>query len=362
MRRLGLSIGCSLLCMNVFAQMDFPKLGFDAACEKAKAEGKFVFVKCYASWCRSCMSHPRLLVANEDVRTYLHDRYVCVGLDIKEVEGKIFSERFAVKGHPAYMVLSTDGRLLYRKTGLPGFNWAFVREMERQVNESIAFYLERRYVAGERDADFVTRYAIALKKAGDTIRAREVATDFLNLLTDEERTSAACWPIYEDAELSPAGSGNMSYLLRRVPQFRQRVGVDKVNARLVTLFETRLEDILRGRNRNVSMAEVEEVEKLLDAYELPNVDWLRDYGTLAKAMLAGDTATALTACRKVFVGMSDEKLHDLYFYPLTTLKGKWTEEQKEELAKLTTELVAQVRDETLEKSLNDFVKEMLPNL
>lgn len=210
--------------------------------------------------------------------------------------------------------------------------------------------------------EFVTQYVTALKNAGNVARAREVATDFLNLLTDGERTSAACWPLYEDAELSPAGSGNALYLLRRVAQFRKGVGAEKVDARVASMLETQVEDILRGRNRDASAENVEAIEKLLDAYGLRDYGRLSACASLAKAMLTGDSAAALTACREAFVGMSDEKLSYLYFYPLTALKGKWTAEQKEELEKLTAELVAGARDEVLKSSLDGFAKGMLPNL
>lgn len=353
---------CMLLQLPAFAQTEFQKLSFDEALAAAKAEGKMVFVDCYTTWCGPCKMMTERVFPLKEVGDYLNGKFVCVKFDMEKGEGKELAAKYYVNSYPTFLVLTADGRQAHRLVGAVLDGGEFIRKVEDGLNENSIANLERRYAAGERGTEFVVRYVAALKGAGETARAREVATDFLNLLTDEERTSAACWPIYEDAELSPAGSGNMLYLLRRLPQFREGVGAEKVDARVGLLFETQLEDILRGRNRDASAENVEAIEKLLDAYGLRDYGRLSACASLAKAMLTGDAAAALTACREAFVGMSDEKLSYLYFYPLTALKGRWTKEQKKELEKLTAELVAQAQDEVLKSSLDGFAKGMLPNL
>lgn len=355
---------CMLLQLPALAQKgtEFRKLTFEEALAAAKEEGKMVFVDCYTTWCGPCKMMTEKVFPLKEVGDYLNGKFVCVKFDMEKGEGKELAAKYYVNSYPTFLVLTADGRQAHRLVGAVLDGGEFVRKVEDGLNENSIANLERRYAAGERGTEFVVGYVAALKGAGETARAREVATDFLNLLTDGERTSAACWPIYEDAELSPAGSGNALYLLRRVAQFREGVGAEKVNARVASMLETQVEDILRGRNRDASAENVGAIEKLLDVYGLQDYGRLSACVALAKAMLAGDSAAALTACREAFVGMSDEKLSYLYFYPLTALKGKWTAEQKEELEKLTAELVAGARDEVLKSSLDGFAKGMLPNL
>lgn len=358
--KLVLLIGYVLLVMSVFAQENLQESKFAKALAKAKMEGKFVFVKCYASWSRvGTLKGP---YDREDVENDLKNKYVYIALDAAKDEGKFFSEKFDIRKYPTYIVLSPEGKVLARLIGAWVINLGFVKMVEQQVNESVVFYLKRCYDAGNRDMDLVVQYVFALKKAGDIRRAQEVAMDLLNLLTDEERTSMVCWPIYEDAELSPVGSGNMFYLLRRVPQFRQSVGDEKVDARVFALFETQLENILCGQNSGATMADVESIENLLQIYQLQDVGFLLDYIDLSKAMLTGNTVAVLSVGRKMFVTMDDAKLSRLYFYPLMALKGKWTEEQKKELENLTTELITLVQSEELKCSLRNFVKEIWFNL
>lgn len=42
------------LMLPVFAQTNFQELSLEKALEKAKGEGKMVFIDCYTSWCGPC--------------------------------------------------------------------------------------------------------------------------------------------------------------------------------------------------------------------------------------------------------------------------------------------------------------------
>lgn len=70
-----------------------------------------------------------------------------------------------------------------------------------------------------------------------------------------------------------------------------------MNAKLAALFETRLEDILRGRNKNASLTEVEKIGQQLEACNLPGREDLSDYVVLAKAMIMKDAGQALPCAR-----------------------------------------------------------------
>ncbi len=142
--------------------------------------------------------------------------------------------------------------------------------------------------------------------------------------------------------------------MKHVEKFRQGVGVEKVDAAVARLFETQLEDILRGRNRNATLADVEGAEKLLESYHLTGQEHLNGYIALIKAMMAENTDETLRLCQEIYPKLSDEKISYLYFNPITTLGDKWDKNQKKELVALTKQLADQVEMSQLKHSLTSF--------
>ena len=150
------------------------------------------------------------------------------------------------------------------------------------------------------------------------------------------------------------GSGNMNYFLKHTEQFREGVGVEKVDKKLASLFDLQLEEIIRGKNATATLADVEDIQKTLDAYKLTGQDYLYEYIELIKGVKMGNTDKVLEMCKMVFPNMADEKIDYLYFMPLLSLKGKWNDKQKEELDTLTEQLAEQVEMSTLKASLRNF--------
>lgn len=68
--------------------------------------------------------------------------------------------------------------------------------------------------------------------SGNVGKARDIALDVMTSLEDWQKCMEPYWFIYEDYQLSPVGSGNLAYLLKHVEQFRQGVGVEKVDKNL----------------------------------------------------------------------------------------------------------------------------------
>lgn len=90
---------------------------------------------------------------------------------------------------------------------------------------------------GIRGMDFLLKYTKALIMACDLDKAKAVAQDIIGSLEDSQKCTGPYWFIYEDISLSPMGSGNMNYFLKHTEQFREGVGVEKVDKKLASLFD-----------------------------------------------------------------------------------------------------------------------------
>ena len=154
------------------------------------------------------------------------------------------------------------------------------------------------------------------------------------------------------------GSENINYLLSHVDNFRKGVGVEPVNIKLASMFETQLEDMIRGRNKTTDMADVEAIEKNLEACNLPGKDYLYDYVNLLKGMFSLDADATFAVFMKIFPTMEENKLSYLYFRPIIFLKDKWSERQKKKLIDLSLKLSLKVKNIVLRDGLKYFTEEI----
>lgn len=350
-----------LLCLagigSLSAQTDFQELSLEKALEKAKIENKLVFVDCYTSWCGPCKMMADKIFPLKEVGDYLNEKFVCVKYDMEKGEGQSHARKYQVSSYPTFLILQADGRLQHRIVGGSAGGNEFLERIEKALKGNSLPDLEERYRSGNRDLSFLTTYIQALTESAELEKARGITQELLVSLDGEEKRSPDYWFIYESRELSPVGSGNMIYLLKHVDKFREQIGKEKVDAVVAGLYEEELEEILRGRNRVATLADVEATEQQWNSYQLPE-GRLGDYFSLVKALMKEDTAEVLTLYLKMFPELSDEKISYLYFNPLAILKEKWNKKQKKELVELTRRIQEQVELDKLKISLGRFAEEI----
>lgn len=245
MKRLILLFCCLCLFIPTFAQTTFQELTLEGALEKAKTGNKYVFVDCYTSWCGPCKLMTENVFPSKTVGDYMNNRFVCVKFDMEKGKGIDIQRKYQIMSYPTFLVLKTDGTLLARIVGAILDEDKFIKRVDSVFMENSVIQLEGEYMAGNRKMDFLLRYIKALLASENTTKAKSIALDVITSLEDKQKCTEPYWFIYEDYRLSPVGSGNLAYLLKHVEQFRQGVGVERVDKRLGTLFALQLESILR---------------------------------------------------------------------------------------------------------------------
>ena len=350
------------MVISVFAQTDFQELTLKEALGKAKVENNYVFVGCYRVWCGPCKVMAEEVLPLKEVGNYMNKKFVCIKVDMEKSEGVDIARKYQVSAYPTFLVLKADGNLLHRVIGASATGEEFIRKVEVGFDENSASNLEEEYVAGNRDMNFLVKYIKALVKAYDIERARKISADVLTSLSDEEKCAESYWFIYENLDLSPVGSNNVAYLFKHIEQFRQKNGVEKVDSVVGNVFAVQLEDILRGRSKEITLEDVGAIENMLVSCRLKGQDYLDDYVALIKAVKMEKTDDVIKLYEKVFSKMDDGRIAYLYFSPIIMLKNKWDEKQKKTLCKLTKKIARGVKSIPIQSSLMSFANIALPQL
>lgn len=328
-----------LYSVLAFGQTNFQKLTLNEACEKAKAEGKMVFVDLYTSWCGPCKVMAADVFPNVQLGEFMNKHFVCVKYDTgAEEDGKNLEKKFNVQAYPTFLLLNTNQGLENQIVGATIDPLEFKKMVEEAMSASIAS-LGKQYGEGNREASFLTNYLQELLKAQMIREAQEVRAELFKVISDAEKSNREYWYIYDNQILSPICSEPMDFLFAHFDQFRESMGEEKVLERISMAFEMKLRDMIRGREK---MDDLDKVIKQMKPHHFSSRARLDVYVSLAQALRAAwadnknkeKIEKVLVLCEKEFPKIDGEDLVWFYFPVTIFITGSGTEEQYARVVKL----------------------------
>jgi len=104
------------------------------ALEKAKQEGKALFVDCYTSWCGPCQMMSKRVFPDKTVGDFMNPSFVSMKIDMEKGEGVELAKRWKVDSFPTYLVLDAQGEVVYTSRGAMPAE-AFIKQMEEGLTQ-----------------------------------------------------------------------------------------------------------------------------------------------------------------------------------------------------------------------------------
>lgn len=84
----------------------------EGAREKARKESKLYFIEFYAKWCEPCKWMDEYTFKNTTLSGYVAKNYVPVKVDVENLDGFIWKQKYKVQYLPTIVVLNANGTLL----------------------------------------------------------------------------------------------------------------------------------------------------------------------------------------------------------------------------------------------------------
>lgn len=84
----------------------------EAAREKAKRENKLYFIEFYAKWCEPCKWMDEHTFSQPKLTSYVAQNYIPVKVDVENLDGFVWKQKYKVQYLPTIIVLNADGAVL----------------------------------------------------------------------------------------------------------------------------------------------------------------------------------------------------------------------------------------------------------
>lgn len=178
----------------IYAQnhIQFQKLTFDQAKEKALQENKLIFLDGYTSWCAPCKWMEANVFNQPAIANYYNANFINTKFDCEVGEGITIAKEYQIKSFPTYLFLDHKGVLIYRTQSRMEAE-AFLNEGKQANDPKFQIpALKASFDAGNRESGFLLNYIQVMSNA-DTKSAEEAKKVLSEVATDEFLLSPAGW-------------------------------------------------------------------------------------------------------------------------------------------------------------------------
>lgn len=169
-------------------------LNWQQVMKKAKKENKYIFVDCYATWCKPCKQMDMEVYTNDSVGNLLNTNFISVKVQMDSTKNdneytrswhktaKTLGTTYRVAEYPTYLFFSPAGEVVYKEYGFKAPD-QFMQVARDALNPSKQYYaLLRAYKKGKKDHMHMPDLIRMSKQLGDSSNYLPLLNDYYSYL------------------------------------------------------------------------------------------------------------------------------------------------------------------------------------
>lgn len=189
---------CLLICIPALAHAQKNGVRFEQSLSwiqlkaKAKAENKYIFVDCYATWCGPCKRMDKEIYPIDSVGNLVNEKFISVKMQFDTSkqddemvkshysEAKEMMQEYKITTFPSYLFFTPGGKIVHRGVGEMNSK-DFISLINRALDSTRQYYpLLEQYQKGERNyAAMVDLAFFARNMLNDNELAKSIGQDYL---------------------------------------------------------------------------------------------------------------------------------------------------------------------------------------
>lgn len=212
--RVAMDYKAALLEAGVEGGIQFENISLAAALQKAKEEGKYVFLDCYTSWCGPCKIMSKQVFVQKEVGDVFNNSCVNIKIDMEKGEGPDVAKKYGISAYPTMLILRPDGSVKYRIQG--GTEASHFVVKGRYALDSLTSYSEMKTYGSlsacplEKQADYI----ITLDDAGELRTKQNDIASYLKQIDGKKKYYPEVWKLcthFSDRYMDPVFSFVLSH-------------------------------------------------------------------------------------------------------------------------------------------------------
>lgn len=174
-------------------------LSWQQVLKKAKKENKYIFIDCYATWCKPCKQMDKEVYTNDSVGDLLNANFLSVKVQMDSTKednnftrswhktAKEIGTIYRIEAYPTFLFLSPAGEVVYKDYGYKAPD-KFMQVAKDALTPSKQYYaLVRAYKKGKKDYANIPNLITMSKQLGDTINYHPLLKDYYAYLQSLEK-------------------------------------------------------------------------------------------------------------------------------------------------------------------------------
>ncbi len=118
----------------------FHDITFGEAIEKAKQDGKEIFIDCYTQECGPCRQMSKQVFPQKECGEYMNANFICLKKDMQQdaEDVKYLNDKYNLKISPTFLVIDSDSTLICSLSGAILDTGRFIETVRSAISEAKA--------------------------------------------------------------------------------------------------------------------------------------------------------------------------------------------------------------------------------